>query len=420
MSLDSLLKNLHFTIDIVSDLPYEIYEIIFLDLSPKTLLNCSRVSKSWKQMAENDNIWKSKFQDEKSWENYSNDNSPPDSWYELFKERYLLESSLLEQNWKNDKFTEYILDGDDVDTCCVKFFQDWIITGSEDCTIKIWDNKTYKCLRVLGKPNPEHSESYLSESEFQELTTEMVDMTHLRDVIALDINDKYLVSCSLDGSFIIWDVPNFDPIECLFIYPEGGVDSRVALYNDYIAFCGRNIEVWKLSLDNWGYELNLQHRIKENWADQFCIHNGIIYGMFLGEYGGIISCNIETGQSMGYFPFYGVNCLAVNDQYLFVSDDHKIKALNLQTHETIILSGSYADSLCIHNNKLISTQLQYDLISIWNLNDLQLFKAFKDLDNLNESIYMSSSPIEADSKRLAFLTNSGDVSIYDFSQGKNT
>ncbi len=60
----SLHKNIEKTTDFVSDLPNEIFEIIFLDLSPKTLLNCRSVSRSWKQIAENDNIWKSKFQEQ--------------------------------------------------------------------------------------------------------------------------------------------------------------------------------------------------------------------------------------------------------------------------------------------------------------------------------------------------------------------
>ncbi len=74
----SLHKNLKITLDSVSDLPYEISQIIFIELSPKTLLNCRRVSKSWKHIAENDDIWKSKFKDEKYWK-YNND-SETDSW----------------------------------------------------------------------------------------------------------------------------------------------------------------------------------------------------------------------------------------------------------------------------------------------------------------------------------------------------
>ncbi len=117
-------------IDFVPDLPYEIFDIIFSDFPIKTLLNCKRVSKLWKQIFENDRIWRSKFQ-QKSWK-YYNDDSETDSWYELYKERHLLEL-----NWKNGTFTQHRLSGHSHRTCCVKFFKNWILTGSSDCTIRI-------------------------------------------------------------------------------------------------------------------------------------------------------------------------------------------------------------------------------------------------------------------------------------------
>ncbi len=50
----SLHRKLKIVLDSISDLPYKIYEIIFLDLVPETLLNCRRVSKSWTRIADND------------------------------------------------------------------------------------------------------------------------------------------------------------------------------------------------------------------------------------------------------------------------------------------------------------------------------------------------------------------------------
>ncbi len=58
----SVQKNLKTPIDFVSHLPDEISEIIFSNLPTTSLLNCRGVSKSWKQIAENDDIWRSKFQ----------------------------------------------------------------------------------------------------------------------------------------------------------------------------------------------------------------------------------------------------------------------------------------------------------------------------------------------------------------------
>ncbi len=111
-------RKLETKIDVISDLPNEISEMIFLDLSPTILLNCKIVSKSWKQMVGNNNIWKSKFKDQKSWK-YNNNDSETDSWYELYKERYLLEL-----NWKNDIFTIHKFGDPLYKASCVKVFKD--------------------------------------------------------------------------------------------------------------------------------------------------------------------------------------------------------------------------------------------------------------------------------------------------------
>ncbi len=201
----SLHENLETTIDFISDLPDEISEIIFTDLPPTALLNCKRVSKSWKQIVENDDIWRSKFQHHKSWK-YYNEESEIDSWYDLYKERYLLEI-----NWKNDKFKQYKLKGHSAKTFCVKFFKNWIITGSADCTIRIWDNETFQCVKVLGEPdieiltqlgvpNIQTLRENLSAMEILELTKDININFHLGTVRCMDINHKYLVSGSFDGS----------------------------------------------------------------------------------------------------------------------------------------------------------------------------------------------------------------------------
>ncbi len=63
-------------------------------------------------------------------------------------------------SWRDDKFTKHILCGHSAQTWCVKFYKNWILTGSEDCTIRIWDSETFECLRVIGEPDPEFFRGY--------------------------------------------------------------------------------------------------------------------------------------------------------------------------------------------------------------------------------------------------------------------
>ncbi len=84
--------DLETRINFVDYFPDEMNDLIFRNSSPKTF-NCRGISNSWKQIADGDDIWKSKFQEQESWD-YNRD-SETGSWYELFKERYLLDL-----NWK--------------------------------------------------------------------------------------------------------------------------------------------------------------------------------------------------------------------------------------------------------------------------------------------------------------------------------
>ncbi len=47
----------------------------------------------------------------------------------------------------------------------LNFLEKWILTGSGDCTIKIWDIKSYQCLRILGKQTMRFQETQLSLQE---------------------------------------------------------------------------------------------------------------------------------------------------------------------------------------------------------------------------------------------------------------
>ncbi len=102
-------------------------------------------------------------------------------------------------------------------TYCVEFFKNWIITGSDDCTIRIWDNGTFQCLRILGNINQEILNHRLSDNQLLELIENNDAIFHFGTVIHMDINDKYLVSGSLDGSCIIWKSSDFKPIHRLIL-----------------------------------------------------------------------------------------------------------------------------------------------------------------------------------------------------------
>ncbi len=420
----SLHEDLQIEVNFVSDLPNEISEIIFLDLPPKTLLNCRRVSKSWKHIVDNDYIWKSKFLEQKSWK-YYNDDSETDSWYELYKYRYTLKL-----NWKNDKFTQYKLQDPSTQVFCGKCFKNWIITGLKDGTIKIWDIETFRCLRVLGEltpeilkqlgtPNLKSIRESLSDMEKLELTKDTDTKVHLGEVSCMDINDKYLVSGSFDGSCIIWTLPDFKPIDSLKIPTGIGEDiyiNDVVIYNDYIVCCRGNayIEIWKSSFTIANFEhhdqlqFNLQHRSKgETTIYRICIHDDIIYTEGCDV---VTTWNIETGLLIQEFRYNVVICMTVKDQYLFVNNCYELTVWDLETNKLInTISDSNVNTLRINDNKILYVS-DVGTIKIRDLNDQKLLKEYSNSDPV------PFSPIYIDSKRIVVLTKEGEVVIYDFTE----
>ncbi len=300
-------------IDFISDLPTELSIIIFLHLPPTYLLNCRRVSKAWKKIVENDNIWKSKFNDEKSWI-YYNDDFETDSWYELYKERYLLDL-----NWRNDKFIQHKFSDPFSDVFCAKIFKNWILTGSQEGTIKVWDVETFQCLKVSGEP---YISKIFSVKELLAFKEDLNIKSHSDIVSCMDINYKYLVSSSFDGSCIIWKLPDFKQM-VRFKRPEDIYSSirnnDVTINNEYIACCTGDgyigdgyIVIWKSSFDNSEDQLqvHLQRRLKRNSIiNGVCIHNGIIYSK---GYNVITTWNIETGQIIQEFRYDALSCMIVN------------------------------------------------------------------------------------------------------------
>lgn len=148
------------------------------------------------------------------------------NWIHLYKQR-----QKLEQNWLKGRYTMFQLPHpahpNEAHTECVytiQFFGKWLVSGSRDKTLRIWDLETQ---RLRGKPLVGHSQSVLC-LQF--------DPTEDEDVI---------ISGSSDASVIVW---RFSTGQKIHEIPSAHEESVLNLRFDkrYLVTCSkdRRIKIW--------------------------------------------------------------------------------------------------------------------------------------------------------------------------------
>lgn len=76
----------------------------------------------------------------------------PDGRKTLWKKRFFLRCAL-ERHWQSDRYQKRTFTGHSGAIRCIQFDDFRMVSGSEDCTIKMWDMSTGALLRTLNGPN---------------------------------------------------------------------------------------------------------------------------------------------------------------------------------------------------------------------------------------------------------------------------
>lgn len=135
--------------------------------------------------------------------------------------------------------------------------RDKIVTGSRDRTIRIWDARTYDCIKVLGVPSRHHPiqppalTGKKGRRPFHIVTSQQFtvkpsddrpDLYHLGSILCLQYDEELMVTGSSDFACIMWDIKdNWKPVRRVKHHTAGVLD--VCFDTKYVVSCSKDTSV---------------------------------------------------------------------------------------------------------------------------------------------------------------------------------
>lgn len=134
-------------------------------------------------------------------------------WIKLYRDRYTLE-----KRWRQGEIHTKVLQGHSDSVYCVNAGKgEWIVSGSRDRSIKIWDSKTGACRRTL--------------------------LGHTASVLCLQFDKEILCSGSSDHTVLVWAMGTWQHLAKLKGHTGGVLD--LGFDDHWIVSCS------KASPDSW-------------------------------------------------------------------------------------------------------------------------------------------------------------------------
>lgn len=287
-------------IDFISALPEELALKILSYLDCKSLCQCSKVSRRWKQLSDDDRVWyimckqhidkkcpncgwglpllhmkRARFIEAKNIVNTSSDigieykRARP--WKVIYQERFKIES-----NWRRGKYRSQEFCGHMDGVLSLKFTHSLLFTGSYDSTVAIWDISSGKLIkRLIGHEGGVKTLSL----DNQKLITGSLDKTirvwnyitgacistyrgHQDSILSVDCHNKIIASGSADKTIKIWHI---DTRTCYTLHGHKGWVNCVKLHpKSFTCFSGSDDTTIRM----WDIRTNLCVKVLKGHAGQ--------------------------------------------------------------------------------------------------------------------------------------------------------
>ncbi|KAF0416564.1 WD40 repeat-like protein [Gigaspora margarita] len=381
-------------IDFLIKLPYEIAAYILVFVNYQTLCRMSRVSRAWKYISQDNELWRSMYVANKGWKaSISREAALAGevTWKDLYRNRHVLA-----MRWKKGECEKTYLNGHGDSVYCIQFDEYKIVTGSRDKTIKFWDIKTGECFQTL--------------------------YGHDLSVLCLQYNDKIMVSGSSDKTIIIWDMQKVGmqkinhpvtQLRRLTGHTAGVLD--ICFDDFYIVSCSKDstIKVWDI---NTGACLRTLtgHRGPVNAVQ---LHGNRIISASGDAL--IKLWNLESGEFLKDFIGHtrGLACVQFDGKWVVSgSNDKTIKIWDVETAQCVRTLEGHTDlvrTLHFDEDKIVSGS--YDqTVKVWEL------KTGKQLLDFKEGHTSWVFDVQFSSTKIVSTSQDQKILVMDFADELDT
>uniref|UniRef100_A0A5S6QYA0 F-box domain-containing protein n=1 Tax=Trichuris muris TaxID=70415 RepID=A0A5S6QYA0_TRIMR len=365
-------------------------------LDPVSLCHCCLVSKRWMSVVNENNPWKSlctdsqlyrlssKQAEEKHAKKFVNSDGEI-RWKMVLSERYRLW-----RNWMKGRCVVRTFEGHTEGISCVQFDDNYIVSGSSDKMIKVWDIRTNNHLAVMTLSGHSHTVRSLLKHpselscvfsfsvwdlsmnrSWSSIACRATMLGHASTVRCLQMDDEKIVSGSYDTTLKVWDLVSSQCFETL----RGHAAAVLCLQFDHEKIVSGSaddtIRMWDLRTCTCVMTMQKAHD-----AAVTCLQfndRQIVSGS--------LDCTIKfwdvrTGRwlnTLDWVKHEGhtgvVRCLQA-DSWRIVSgaDDKTMKVWNLHTGERIVTLRSHSDGVtCLSFSDFRIVSGSYDkTVKLWD------------------------------------------------------
>lgn len=384
--------------DPIKALPAEISAQILSYLDHRTLVNCERVARHWRDAATNPHVWRLVFWNEHGpWRS-----KPGKDWKTLF-----VANMRLQARWQRADMSYKYISGHSDSVYCVQFDDQKIITGSRDRTIRIWDIKTGECIRVLS--------STLDASTISSHSGVVAPIAqhnfHTASVLCLQFDKHILVTGSSDNTCIVWSLPDYNPIGRLAYHTAGVLD--VCFDDKHIVSCSKDTTVCI-------WDRQTRRLIRQLSGHRGPVNAVAIRGRRIVSASGDALAklwNLDTGECIREFRGHrrGLACVQFSeDSTTIVSggNDQDIRVWDAQTGECLKVLVGHKDLVrTLHldskNKRIISGS--YDAtVKVWGLDTGRMILDIKQF----HSTWILAA--KGDYKRIVSTSQDSKTLVLDF------